>query len=230
LVFKKRAKVNRIEKISVSNKLHSRPHGGFFSAEEMYVFSLHLDRSFSEKAKESLKPIIEEFILTVAKNIYSDCYWLVSAYDFHQFENIYKPVQIDEIYNYFKSLNSNISYVTSGAWHILFLLNKMNPQIFSSLKNAEPPHIGKLGTEAFDASFRAIYIENIDCFIKQNLDFYAAEGYFRDIKAELDVFYFDSRGAKVHELTILCSQDKKDSVRDCLIEVFGRHGIILDFV
>lgn len=227
-IFKKKVKIEKIETLSVSSEQLQTYEGGFVQS-----YTLHLNPSLTDNAKKDLKPVIENCILTVAETLDVNCYWMVCAYDFLPFSTD-DPVQISEMIAYFKSLDPAFCCIVLDEWHIFLLLNQMNEQILSLLKNADLPNMGSLPLDVFHASFTAFQTKNIDEIIKQisvhGIGVDEAGEICSGEKIKFDMIYIDSRGAKTHVLSLGYEPQKNYDVKDAMVSVFEKYKIQLVFL
>lgn len=155
------------------------------------------------------------------------------AHDLCDFRD-YNEEVFAEVSGYYKSLDPLIYHVFVDSFNMLILFKKINPCIFSLLGNARPPHDKMLRTTVFDAIFTALNADVINEIKRQALQEGLAIHDILEIihnnDVELNVWYFDSIGAKRHDLSISCKPQKKDAVRECIVDTFTRHRIILDFL
>ena len=223
-LWNKKPKVEMIDKIN-NIKVLCEKHS------HIYKLLLQLNRCLTDTAKESLKPVIKEFILAVSTNIYDDCYWLVSAHDFFDFctycDNAGEYAALEEK---MREENPFISYVVLDAFHIWLLLDKMNKEVFETMKNLKLPDGEALDMEVTDASFLAFYTDDIERLLKEIAETKNIGEIFNNMKSRIDISYLDSIGAKIHELAISCPPGKESEVKACLTRVFNRHGIELEFI
>ncbi len=192
-----------------------------------YMIKLVLEYIFSDKAKDGLKPVLEDFILRINKRLGSDIYWLVSAFDFEDYF-LYEDSELDAYKKRLMSMYPFISYMYIEDEHIILLLNNMNNYILNTLENDTDLVFGKFYLTVFYGIFRVVPKDIINININDKSD-------IREICKELSkgeifqISYFDSIGARIHEIGIKCDNAVKETVKNTLIEVFNIHDIMLEF-
>ena len=191
---------------------------------EKYLKYLHYPSHQYYKVYEKLESIYQDFILTANKRFCSDCYWRLRTIGE---DGALARYESDEVIEMTKTLLAASPFIFHADIDYVFLelrLTNMDSSIFETLSCSKFPDGEQLDMDVFNTSITAYHPQNrdeLDAYEDTGLLFSEENGLLLcGKKIELDIDRSD----------IAFASRRYDEVKSCLIEVFTKHGIELEFI